>query len=118
VLLRAKVLEMNLKSLEVDNAEEHRLLRGTLCGSSKLMTFHFHVLKAKATKSRPHSRLSGSGPCVFSSVSAAPPPLRPKPPPHPPLPRRTPPLPSAPAVKGAGCAGGGAEQRRGRGVVL
>ena len=28
VLLRAKVLEMNSKSLEVDNAEEHRLLRG------------------------------------------------------------------------------------------
>jgi len=28
VILRAKVLEMNLKSLEVDGAEEHRLLRG------------------------------------------------------------------------------------------
>ena len=28
VLLRAKVLEMNSKSLEIDGAEEHRLLRG------------------------------------------------------------------------------------------
>ena len=28
VLLRAKLLEMNSKSLEVDGAEEHRLLRG------------------------------------------------------------------------------------------
>jgi len=28
VLLRAKVLEMNSKSLEVDNSEEHRQLRG------------------------------------------------------------------------------------------
>jgi len=32
VLLRAKVLNMNSKSLEVDGAEEHRLLRGALCG--------------------------------------------------------------------------------------
>ena len=30
VLLRAKVLEMNSKSLEVDGAEERRLLRGAL----------------------------------------------------------------------------------------
>jgi len=28
VFLRAEVLEMNSKSLEVDGAEEHRLLRG------------------------------------------------------------------------------------------
>ena len=32
VLLRAKVLEMNSKSLEVDGAKEHRLLRGALGG--------------------------------------------------------------------------------------
>ena len=31
VLLRAKVLKMNSKSLEVDGAEEHMLLRGGEC---------------------------------------------------------------------------------------
>ena len=30
VLLRAKVLEINSKSLKVDGAEEHRQLRGAL----------------------------------------------------------------------------------------
>jgi len=30
VLMRAKVLEVNSKTLEVDGAEEHRLLRGAL----------------------------------------------------------------------------------------
>jgi len=30
MLLRAEVLEMNSKSLEVGGAEEHRLLRGAL----------------------------------------------------------------------------------------
>jgi len=43
VLLRAKVPKMNSKPLEVDGAEEHRLLRGGVQASPRLV-FNFHVL--------------------------------------------------------------------------
>ena len=49
VLLRAKVLEMNSKSLEVDGAEEHRLLRGggIQAPSRGLGRLNFHRAEAR-----------------------------------------------------------------------
>ena len=49
VLLRAKVLKMNSKSLEVDGAEEHRLLRGGGVQASPrgLMRLYVHRTAAR-----------------------------------------------------------------------
>jgi len=78
VLLRAKVLEMNLKLLEVDGAEEHRLLRaggGVQAAPRGLVRLNVHraaahtPLIAACLQDRPvQAALSGEG--VGNGVAA------------------------------------------------